>query len=297
MGSERHGLLLLLALSLASWTQPLLAATDRDTAFETWTENPKACRDLESACNDWADKGECDKNPGFMHKSCRLSCKLCTAPEIKPSDYADMHLVLNTSLGQIRIRPLFDTAPATAALVLEAAANQPAPCRGCVFYRNEAVPPEGSSGPPYGLLQGSLAGLLKVPEHEGGPISMRRGHVAMIPSTREFFINVMDHESWGGSMTVWGDVADSASMSVVESALLLPYHDVKHPTFGTVMRMLDEQVPFSLLAVPADGSSSSSSVSSSSSGSDGEEEASATWTSVDASAQKRRSRRTLDTDA
>lgn len=31
-------------------------------------------------------------------------------------------------------------------------------------------------------------------------------------------------------------------MAVVEAALLLPYHDVKHPTFGTVMRMLDKQV-------------------------------------------------------
>ncbi len=37
-------------------------------------------------------------------------------------------------------------------------------------------------------------------------------------------------------------MADAASMGVVESVLLLPYHEVKHPTFGTVMRMLDEQV-------------------------------------------------------
>ncbi|PNW86299.1 hypothetical protein CHLRE_02g080850v5 [Chlamydomonas reinhardtii] len=263
--------------------------------LSSWTENPKACRDAESACSDWAEKGECNKNPGFMAKSCRLSCRLCTAPEVKASDYAAMQLVLNTSLGQIRIKPLFERAPATAALVLEAAVNGPA-CRGCVFYRNEAVPPEGSSGPPYGLLQGSLAGLLKVPEHEGGPVFMRRGHVAMIPSTREFFINVMDHESWGGSMTVWGDVADAASMAVVEAALLLPYHDVKHPTFGTVMRMLDKQVPFSPIAVPADGGSSSSSTGSSSNISSGEEEeeGNATWTSLDAASQKRRSRRALD---
>ncbi|KAG2435334.1 hypothetical protein HXX76_007408 [Chlamydomonas incerta] len=295
------GLLLLVAalLSVAHWPQRLLAATDRDTAFETWTENPKACRDAESACSDWAEKGECERNAGFMRKSCRLSCKLCTAPEIKIADYATKQLVLNTSLGQIRIRPLFDQAPATAALVLEAAANQPA-CHGCVFYRNEALPPEGSSGPPYGLLQGSLTGLLKVPEHEGGAVAMRRGHVAMIPATREFFINVMDHEGWGGSMTVWGDVADAASMAVVEAVLLLPYHEVKHPTFGTVMRMLDEQVPFSPLAVPADGGSSSSSSSSSSGSSTSssggeEEEGSATWTSTDgASTQKRRSRQALE---
>lgn len=78
----------------------------------------------------------------------------------------------------------------------------------------------------------------------------------MIPDTKEFFINVMDHETWGSSMTVWGSLADPESMEVVESLLQLPYREVKHPTYGTVMRMLEHQVPFLPLAeVPRAGSS------------------------------------------
>ncbi|GLI59779.1 hypothetical protein VaNZ11_001742 [Volvox africanus] len=226
-----------------------LAETDRKNAFETWSEKGD-CRDEESACQDWAAKGECEKNPKFMLDRCPLACKQCQAPEVDPRDYTGQVLVLNCSLGQIRILPDFERAPLTSSLVLELA-HHPHSCHNCNFYRNEDVPKDGSSGPPYGLLQGSLAGLLKVPEKEGGDIAMRRGHVAMIPGTREFFINVMDHESWGASMTVWGSLADTLSMDVVEAMLRLPYKDVKHPTYGTVMRMLTEQVPFVPLAVPA----------------------------------------------
>ncbi|KAG2494138.1 hypothetical protein HYH03_007776 [Edaphochlamys debaryana] len=189
-----------------------------------------------------------------MLKSCRLACKQCEPAPVDPGRYRGQLLVLNTTLGEIRIRPLFSQAPQTAALVMELA-HHPGGCEGCNFYRNEAHPEPGSSGPPYGLLQGSMAGLLKVPEREGGDIVMRAGHVAMIPSTREFFINVVDHEGWGGSMTVWGDIADEASMRVVESALRLPYKAVKHPTYGTVMRMLDETIAFTPMAETATGSS------------------------------------------
>ena len=38
---------------------------------------PGACEDWNDNCDDWASSGECDKNPGYMHKECRLSCKLC----------------------------------------------------------------------------------------------------------------------------------------------------------------------------------------------------------------------------
>ena len=36
-----------------------------------------ACNDANEACAGWAQSGECDKNPGFMHKSCTMSCRLC----------------------------------------------------------------------------------------------------------------------------------------------------------------------------------------------------------------------------
>jgi hypothetical protein len=30
-----------------------------------------------------------------------------------------------------------------------------------------------------------------------------------------------------------------------------PYHEIKHPEFGTLMRMMDKELAFSLLALPA----------------------------------------------
>lgn len=40
----------------------------------------KPCEDAagEPHCSSWAAKGECEKNPGFMHKRCPLSCHVCT---------------------------------------------------------------------------------------------------------------------------------------------------------------------------------------------------------------------------
>lgn len=41
---------------------------------------------------------------------------------------------------------------------------------------------------------------------------------------------------------------DEQGMTVVSRLLGLPYHEVKHPTYGTVMRMLDNVVEFTPLA-------------------------------------------------
>jgi len=35
------------------------------------------CKDQREECSQWASEGECDKNPGYMHKSCRPSCDKC----------------------------------------------------------------------------------------------------------------------------------------------------------------------------------------------------------------------------
>jgi len=35
------------------------------------------CNDAQDECRSWAEGGECDKNPGFMHVSCKMSCRLC----------------------------------------------------------------------------------------------------------------------------------------------------------------------------------------------------------------------------
>ncbi|CAI7776647.1 unnamed protein product, partial [Closterium sp. NIES-53] len=35
------------------------------------------CIDANAFCPSWAASGECEKNPAYMHESCRKSCKQC----------------------------------------------------------------------------------------------------------------------------------------------------------------------------------------------------------------------------
>ena len=35
------------------------------------------CVDNNEYCKDWADYGECDRNPGYMHINCAKSCGTC----------------------------------------------------------------------------------------------------------------------------------------------------------------------------------------------------------------------------
>ena len=41
------------------------------------------CDDNLPKCKEWADAGECDKNLGFMHSECRISCNLCPKLELQ----------------------------------------------------------------------------------------------------------------------------------------------------------------------------------------------------------------------
>ena len=36
-----------------------------------------SCRDLDSRCDYWAKRGECNKNVEFMRRNCQMSCKFC----------------------------------------------------------------------------------------------------------------------------------------------------------------------------------------------------------------------------
>lgn len=40
-------------------------------------EPTPTCSDSHETCASWAEQGECSKNPGFMHDSCKLSCEIC----------------------------------------------------------------------------------------------------------------------------------------------------------------------------------------------------------------------------
>jgi len=111
----------------------------------------------------------------------------------------------------------------------------------CTVYGNGPAAPDadgrqaGSSGPPYGLLQGALTSLPSAPPLEGaakvtcaallqdvpacaccdatpcywqatGSDMRRRGSVCMIAPGKDFFIAATDHPEWDGSFTVWGRV-------------------------------------------------------------------------------------------
>ena len=42
----------------------------------------------------------------------------------------------------------------------------------------------------------------------------RKGHVCMIPGSKEFFIAAVDHKEWGTAHTVWGVVSAPFSLYV-----------------------------------------------------------------------------------
>ncbi|DBA91608.1 TPA: hypothetical protein ACH3X1_003216 [Trebouxia sp. C0004] len=143
---------------------------------------------------------------------------------------------------QIHISLLDAVAPRTCELVSELAQTG---CTTCRFYRNE-LPPEAGYGPPYGLLQGSLEGLQDTPPREDTVVA-KKGHVCMIPGTKEFFIAANDHDEWGSAHTVWGMVQN---MTPVTSLLHKPFHTVTHPTYGTVMRLMNTDVSFVIGRLP-----------------------------------------------
>ena len=45
--------------------------------YEGGPQSTESCKDTDDACRGWAESGECDKNPGFMLKSCAMSCRTC----------------------------------------------------------------------------------------------------------------------------------------------------------------------------------------------------------------------------
>jgi prolyl 4-hydroxylase len=51
----------------------------KDSADPTKPFDPN-CVDLDKGCDGWAFDGECEKNPVFMLKQCRMSCNACDTP-------------------------------------------------------------------------------------------------------------------------------------------------------------------------------------------------------------------------
>lgn len=238
-----------------------MSPADREHAFPGYRElEPGAsehlkCVDVNNLCADWASRGECQRNPGYMLEKCPLSCHACDEGEGRATPAAEEGLVANrldarssegtvlvltTSAGalRIRVRP--------AASDVAGAIQKQAPCTKCAFYRAELPADLGSAGPPYGLLQGRFASPVFPAKGPAlGPLTgdAALGAVSGIPGTGDWFVHLQGHPGWAGGFVELGHVLQE-DMALAYKLALLSTHEVTHPDFGTKMRMLDEEVPF-----------------------------------------------------
>lgn len=256
---------------------------DRSEAFVGYAEKERpqagnsSCRDLDRACRGWADSGECESNAAFMVAKCALSCGACPStsgaasalPAPPPGAPPPQRVTFTTSLGAITVQLRPDIAPRVAAYVAQLAAARGEGCSACRFYRAEARPAPGAvdnyggpgapagglpavrcltrrPGPPYALIQGSLASSSFAPiEKEGTPPFAQRGDACFIGAGPDFFIAVGGHPEWGAGHTVWGRVVGAAGMAVVDA--IAEEQPVKAETWGqTHVTVLVEPLPFSL---------------------------------------------------
>jgi len=86
-----------------------------------------------------------------------------------------------------------------------------------------------------------MPGLAGTPA-EAVPI-VRRGMVARIQQSGDFFIALDDHEEWGHSFTVFGDMRDDvAGMETLERIAGLPFREQKAAGAETIMRLLNVEI-------------------------------------------------------
>mmetsp|Transcript_38542 Transcript_38542/g.85818 ORF Transcript_38542/g.85818 Transcript_38542/m.85818 type:complete len:230 (+) Transcript_38542:15-704(+) len=158
------------------------------------------------------------------------------------------NIVITTSYGQIKLRPRPDLSPKIVLLVQQLADKHE--CHSCKFYRHEPAPENFGKnnfyGPPYALLQGSLADMAEQPPFEGNPV-VRKGDVCIIPNSKEFFIATAGHEEWGHAHTVWAHVADEASWKVIDAIPVEPFTTITD-NGGITTRWLTQNatIPFQL---------------------------------------------------
>jgi len=101
---------------------------------------------------------------------------------------------------------------------------------------------QDGNGPPYGLLQGKMD-LDEIPPKEGQLQHLKGGHLAIIPNSTDFFIALSDHKEWGYGHTVAGIIGDWLAVELIGAQ---DYDEIKHESFGTVMRMMRNPVRFTL---------------------------------------------------
>merc|ERR1719313_2593121 len=69
-----------------------------------------------------------------------------------------------------------------------------------------------------------------------------------MPGSNEIILSLAEHRGWDASMTVFGHLGED-SLRLVEAIERLPIHNYVHPTYGTVMSMLN--TPLGLTLAPS----------------------------------------------
>eukprot|EP00850_Spirogloea_muscicola_P017623 SM000153S01612 [mRNA] locus=s153:215509:217152:+ [translate_table: standard] len=231
----------------------------------------QSCREMcpeggKCECNSWVycgDKERC----GEQHRQCWLKFQ---EDPLRPEVHADAGvpwtsgmlygtgagiITLGTPEGKIRVKMQLrpDWAPATVSYLRDLL--QLRHCTGCQFYRAEGlgaawaadgVPVDGEApGPPYALLQGTLA-TDGIPYREIGreaaPI-VERGMLCLIGGGPDFFISLARHVEWQHGHTVFGQVLKQ-DMAIVEKIVK---KETKAETWGQVnVRVLEAPIAFTV---------------------------------------------------
>jgi hypothetical protein len=114
-----------------------------------------------------------------------------------------------------------------------------------VVHRAEPLPPPGSQGPPYALVQMSLNRDALRQLAPGGE-RLKRGSLCLVGGASDLFISLArngEHDGWEGGMTCVGHVLEPALSSLIEGAVLqMPVLMSTHPT-GVKMSMLAKEIP------------------------------------------------------
>ena len=115
-------------------------------------------------------------------------------------------------------------------------------------HRAEPLPPPGSNGPPYGLVQMSFNDSSLGKLAPGGE-QLKRGSLCLVGGASDLFISLAknnEHNGWEGGMTCIGQVLEPELTTLVEKIILpMPTKVNVHPT-GVKMTMLAQELPCTL---------------------------------------------------
>ena len=117
-------------------------------------------------------------------------------------------------------------------------------------HRAEPLPPPGSTGPPYALVQMSVDAPSLAQLKPGGE-KLKRGSLCLVGGASDLFISLArdgEHDGWEGGMTCVGRVLEPELSSLVEAKILpMPVTTSVHPS-GVKMTMLAKELPCKLLS-------------------------------------------------